>query len=81
MPRGYSSRENSHLPGDDYPILQSGGLEASFQQGYSVGRLQQPNYYEDVVRDDRELNRMRDHILNNSAQWETDDQNPASRIT
>ncbi|MEX2492883.1 MAG: transposase [Nitrospirales bacterium] len=39
--------------------------------------LWQRNYYEHIIRDDDELNRIRQYILDNPAQWETTDrENP-----
>jgi putative transposase len=46
---------------------------ASFQ-----GRLWQRNYYEHVIRDEESLNRIREYILNNPAQWASDPENPAA---
>jgi len=40
------------------------------------GRLWQRNYYEHVVRDEIELNRLRQYIDDNPAQWELDDEHP-----
>lgn len=37
----------------------------------------QRNYYERVIRDDDELQRIRQYILDNPAKWETDPNNPA----
>jgi len=34
------------------------------------------NYYEHVIRNDRELNRVRDYIISNPARWVTDKENP-----
>jgi putative transposase len=39
-------------------------------------KLWQRNYYEHVVRDETELNRIRQYIDDNPAQWEFDDENP-----
>jgi hypothetical protein len=40
------------------------------------GRLRQRNYYEHIIRDDVELNRMREYIKNNPLKWELDRENP-----
>jgi putative transposase len=40
------------------------------------GRLWQRNYYEHVVRDEAEMNRIRQYIDDNPAQWEFDDEHP-----
>ncbi len=37
----------------------------------------QRNYYEHIIRDDESLNRIRQYILDNPAQWEFDQENPA----
>lgn len=39
-------------------------------------KLWQRNYYEHVIRDENELNRIRKYIGDNTAQWDTDDENP-----
>jgi putative transposase len=39
------------------------------------GRLWQRNYYEHIVRDDRDLDRCRDYIAANPANWKTDPDN------
>ena len=36
----------------------------------------QPRFYEHVIRNDEELNRIRQYIINNPVQWELDDENP-----
>lgn len=38
----------------------------------------QPNYYERVVRNDRELDRMRAYVVENPARWALDRENPAA---
>ena len=40
------------------------------------GRLWQRGYYERVIRDDDELNRIRRYIVENPANWPTDVENP-----
>ena len=44
------------------------------QLGWQIfpGRLWQRNYWEHVIRDEMELNRIREYIYNNPAQWEWD---------
>ena len=39
-------------------------------------KIWQRNYYEHVIRNDNELNRIREYITNNPAQWELDRENP-----
>ncbi len=40
------------------------------------GKLWQRNYYEHIVRDEIELHRIREYIVNNPLQWELDRENP-----
>ena len=41
-----------------------------------VARLWQRNYYEHIVRDEDELNRIREYIVNNPRSWNEDPDNP-----
>lgn len=41
-----------------------------------AGKLWQRNYYEHIVRNDDELNRIREYIINNPMQWGFDRENP-----
>jgi putative transposase len=45
------------------------------------GPLWQRNYYEHIIRDEGELNRIRDYITHNPLQWELDRENPGYRDT
>ena len=45
------------------------------------GPLWQRNYYEHIIRDEDELNRIREYITNNPMQWELDRENPGYRDT
>ena len=38
----------------------------------------QRNYYEHIIRDENELNRIRGYIINNPLQWTDDENNPAN---
>ena len=42
------------------------------------GKLWQRNYYEHIVRNADELNRIREYIVNNPARWTEDEDNPAN---
>jgi putative transposase len=39
-------------------------------------KLWQRNYYEHIVRNEKELARIREYIRNNPAHWDTDKENP-----
>jgi len=41
----------------------------------------QRNYYERIVRDEKELNRIRRYVIDNPLQWESDNENPKNRET
>ncbi len=43
------------------------------------GKLWQRNYYEHIIRDEDELNRIREYIGNNAARWAEDENNPTCR--
>ncbi len=45
------------------------------QKGWSrfAGKLWQRNYYEHIIRNEVELNRIREYIINNLVNWETDE--------
>jgi putative transposase len=42
-------------------------------------RLWQRNYYEHVIRNEADLNRIRDYIQSNPANWDEDEENPNFR--
>jgi len=44
---------------------------------HTSGRLVwQRNYYEHIIRDEKNLNKIREYIVNNPITWELDDENP-----
>jgi REP-associated tyrosine transposase len=45
------------------------------------GKLWQRNYYEHILRNENEMTRIREYILNNPAQWATDRENPFMKTT
>jgi len=49
------------------------------QSGWPVfdGKLWQRNYYEHIIRNDDDCNRISNYIETNPADWATDDENPA----
>ena len=44
-------------------------------------KLWQRNYYEHIIRDEKELNKTREYIVNNPLKWELDEENPKNWIT
>lgn len=43
-------------------------------------RLWQRNYYEHAIRNENELNKIREYIANNPLNWETDEENPINWV-
>ena len=41
------------------------------------GKLWQRNYYDHIIRNENELNRIRRYIVDNPAKWQYDRENPA----
>lgn len=42
----------------------------------AIGKFWQRNYYEHIVRDERDLNRIREYIATNPIRWDLDRENP-----
>ena len=57
---GFKSAVTREIKGLDYPLL------------YSIW---QRNYYEHIIRNENELNRIREYIQNNLLRWEYDREN------
>jgi REP element-mobilizing transposase RayT len=47
-------------------------------RGEASTSVWQRNYYEHIIRDDESLNRIRQYIIDNPAQWAMDHENPAN---
>ncbi len=43
------------------------------------GKLWQRNYYEHIIRNECELNQIREYIVNNPLKWDLDNENPRSK--
>lgn len=43
---------------------------------FNIGKLWQRNYYEHIIRNEGELDRVREYIINNPLQWQFDRENP-----
>jgi REP element-mobilizing transposase RayT len=89
-PRGVGAQHAAPLPGHGVrPFVQPGSLGAivrSFKaavvrrinlaMGMPGARIWQRNYYERVVRDEKELQRAREYIALNPLKWQLDRENP-----
>jgi REP element-mobilizing transposase RayT len=49
-------------------------------RGTPILPVWQRNYYEHVVRNEDELNRVRQYIFDNPAKWDEDPENPNRRV-
>jgi REP element-mobilizing transposase RayT len=47
------------------------------RQNTEFHNIWQRNYYEHIVRNENELNRIREYITDNPMKWEFDQENPA----
>lgn len=47
--------------------------------GLNIGKLWQRNYHEHIIRNEMELNSIREYIGNNSLTWHEDSENPDAR--
>lgn len=43
---------------------------------YSITKFWQRNYYEHIIRNEKELQQKTDYIMDNPSQWDEDDENP-----
>ena len=43
------------------------------------GRLWQRNYYDHIIRNEKDLNHVREYIINNPVNWNADEENPANQ--
>jgi putative transposase len=50
--------------------------EINLSRGSSPGSFWQRNYYEHLVRDEEDLNRIREYIQDNPRRWQEDENNP-----
>ncbi|HWP92234.1 MAG TPA: transposase [Thermodesulfobacteriota bacterium] len=48
----------------------------NIMRGTSGFRIWQRNYYERIIRNEDELNEIREYIANNPLKWESDEENP-----
>jgi len=45
----------------------------------SITKFWQRNYYEHIIRNEKELKQRTDHILDNLSRWDDDEENPIKR--
>ena len=56
------------------------GIDAQGWERFN-GKLWQRNYYEHIIRDDRELQAIREYIRYNPLKWDEDEENPNTKRT
>jgi len=71
QPRGTSKTIGSIIRG--FKI----GVTKWMRQNTVIHNVWQRNYYEHIIRDKDDLDRIREYILRNPAQWESDQENPS----
>jgi REP element-mobilizing transposase RayT len=80
---------NGHSPLRNRPALKSKSLSSLMVGFKSSVKLKinkfrntpgvpiwQRNYYEHIIRNEKELNKIREYIINNTLKWEFDEENP-----
>ena len=55
------------------------GVTKWMRENSPIHDVWQRNYYEHVIRDEADLNRIREYISTNPARWAEDDENPSKR--
>jgi REP element-mobilizing transposase RayT len=53
------------------------GATKWFRGNTNIYTIWQRNYYEHIIRDEDEMNRFREYIVNNPLKWAMDENNPA----
>jgi putative transposase len=57
------------------------GVTKWFRENTDIYTVWQRNYWEHVIRNDHDLNRIREYIKYNPLKWELDEKNPQRLIT
>jgi putative transposase len=52
------------------------GVTKWFRANTNVNNVWQRNYYEHIIRNEKELNKIREYIINNPLKWHLDRENP-----
>ncbi|MCX7839650.1 MAG: transposase [Anaerolineae bacterium] len=73
-PRGVASRSLGAIIGNYKSVT---ARRINTIRHTSGAPVWQRNYWEHIIRDENEMNRIREYIINNPANWGTDNQNPA----
>ena len=81
-PRPYDDNSNPHKinvkPGSLGAIVRSYKSAVSYRihKEYNATGIWQRNYYEHIIRDDKDLQNKTDYIIANPSLWDEDDNNP-----
>lgn len=54
------------------------GVTKWFRNNTNIVFVFQRNFYEHIIRDEPDLNRIREYIVNNPARWQDDEENPCT---
>lgn len=52
------------------------GVTKWFRNNTDIHNVWHRNYYDHIIRDENELNRIREYIVNNPLKWDLDNENP-----
>ena len=84
MLRPYANAANSHKinvkPGSLGAIVRSYKSAVSYRinKEYNATGIWQRNYYEHIIRNEKDLQRITDYIEMNPSRWDADDENPVN---
>ena len=84
----HNVRENNHSPLPSGTSRTIGSIVRGFKIGVTkwchkntgIHRVWQRNYYEHIIRNETELNDIRQYIMDNPANWESDENNPKTLL-
>jgi putative transposase len=63
----------------DYGI-NNGGINPPLHKDLNIHKVWQKSFYDHVIRDEKNLNKIREYIRNNPLQWELDEYNPKHKV-
>lgn len=79
LPRGRIERRRMLIPKVIGYYKMNSAKHINLLRKSTGGSLWQRNYYEHIIRNDKELSRVREYIQNNPLKWDLDRDNPVSK--
>ena len=71
-----SDRQQEATLGNIIGSFKSAVTKEIYERNIIKGKIWQRNYFERIIRNDAELNMIRQYIINNPLEWEFDHENP-----